>query len=164
MSGGMKRFFISGVLVAAWAMAASAVEPQTPASNARFGIAAEIPRGWVEAPASADGEGRRFTAPDGTATLSFWGNYELGNDVIRGVLIRPGEGETITEQSLEPDQVILSGIKGDRAFYRAHVLTCDGRIWINVAAEYPARMQAYYAPLVAHSAASLHRTKPCDAM
>src|SRR5262249_4992628 len=47
------------------------------------------------------------------------------------------EGETVTYLRGERDWVAVSGIKGDRIFYRKAVIACGGKVWHHVVFEYP---------------------------
>ena len=48
------------------------------------------------------------------------------------------DGEDVTYLRGERDRLTVSGLKGDRIFYRKVMLACGGTIWRHVAMEYPA--------------------------
>lgn len=121
--------------------------------NPRFGVSADVPSYWKMGPEPVNGDGRTFTAPDGSA--------EIGVTGIFSVLPRDEEisiwttraGETITYKVVQGNVVVVSGTRGDKVFYRKSLLNCG--IWNDLSIEYPARDKAEYDPLVVHVAASL---------
>jgi len=59
-----------------------------------------------------------------------------------------GEGETPTFIRGESDRIEVAGIKGDRKFYRKAIVACAGRVWHQIAFEYPVDMTRYIEPLM----------------
>ena len=51
-----------------------------------------------------------------------------------------GDGETPTFIRGESDRIEVAGIKGDRRYYRKAIVACAGRVWHQIAFEYPVDM------------------------
>ena len=68
--------------------------------------------------------------------------------------LEPGEGETITYKKEGSNWIIVSGIKGQKIFYRKSILSCRDTIWNDVSIEYPAAEKEKYDPLVSHARGS----------
>lgn len=125
--------------------------------NTRFGTTADVPRGWtLVEPPPVNSDGRIFTSPDERAEIIVSGSFNVLalNEEI-AILLAPTEGETITYKKQGPGWIVVSGTKGDRIFYRKHMLSCHGTIWNSVRLEYAASEKERFAPLVTHVAGSL---------
>jgi serine/threonine-protein kinase len=97
-----------------------------------------VPSSWLLQPASPTWKGRRYLSPDGNAWLALY-STNAGNDAAeRFKAVAFGEGEQITYLRGERDRLTVSGLKGDRIFYRKVMLACGGTVWRHVAIEYPA--------------------------
>jgi len=59
-----------------------------------------------------------------------------------------GDGETPTFLRGESDRIEVAGIKGDRKFYRKAIVACYGRVWHQIAFEYPVDMSRHIEPLL----------------
>ena len=97
-----------------------------------------VPRDWQLMPPDPNWQGRRYMAPDGNAWLAFYAT-NAGNDATaRFKAVAFADGEDVTYLRGERDRLTVSGLKGDRIFYRKVMLACGGTIWRHVAMEYPA--------------------------
>jgi hypothetical protein len=63
------------------------------------------------------------------------------------------DGEAITYFRREPDWLAVSGLKGNRIFYRKAVIACGGKIW--QAFEYPAVRKRQMDPFVVRASRSI---------
>jgi serine/threonine-protein kinase len=75
-----------------------------------------------------------------------------------------GEGESITYLRGERDWIAVSGLKGDRIFYRKAVIACQGRSWHLIAFEYPATMKQTMDAFVGAAAIAVQNSEEdgCD--
>jgi hypothetical protein len=97
-----------------------------------------VPADWVLQPASPSWQGRRYLSPEGNAWLAFYSTTAANDPAERFKAVAFGEGEQITYLRGERDRLTVSGLKGDRIFYRKVMLACGGTVWRHVAIEYPA--------------------------
>jgi serine/threonine-protein kinase len=124
--------------------------------NTRFGVTAEAPADWTMGAAPENNDGRVFVSPDKSAEIVISGIFSISprEEEIASRLV-PNEGETVTYKKRGAASVVVSGIKGDRIFYRKSMLSCHGAIWNDLSIEYPASEKAKYDAVVAHLASSL---------
>ena len=129
--------------------------------NERFGSTADVPTGWQAGTPPENGDGLTFTAPDGQATIAIFGSLNVWEkpDEAFAAHETPDEGETITYKHRDKRGTVVSGVKGDRIFYRKAILSCRGQVWNNVAIEYPAAQKQAFDPVVTHVAGSLRAGK-----
>ena len=97
-----------------------------------------IPRDWQLQPADARWQGRRYIAPDGSAWLAFYATNAANDAQARFQAVAFGEGEQVTYLQGTRDRLTVSGMKGDRIYYRKVMLACGGTMWRHLALEYPA--------------------------
>jgi hypothetical protein len=67
-------------------------------------------------------------------------------DHMRAVAFKDGETPTFIRG--ESDRIEVAGIKGDRRFYRKAIIACAGRVWHQLASEYPVDMSRHIEPLL----------------
>jgi hypothetical protein len=113
-----------------------------------------VPSSWQLEPPNPSWSGKRFVSPDRAAWLATYASTvepEPIPDHMKTVAF--GEGEEITYLRGERDWIAVSGLKGDRIFYRKAVLACGGKVWRHIAFEYPAgdkrRMDAFVSRVAA---------------
>jgi hypothetical protein len=152
----MIRLVLLTLLTGAAIVAARADTMRTYA-NPRFGATAEVPSDWRADPPPENGDGQRFSSPDGLATITISGILNLDDNVEAAMREEeePGAGETITYRQRSGRALITSGTRGMEIFYRKAILVCADRIWNHVSLEYPAAQKAHYDSLVARIAGSL---------
>jgi hypothetical protein len=152
----MIRPILLSVLAGA-AIVAARAETMRLYANPRFGAIAEVPGDWRADPPPENGDGQRFTSPDGLATITISGILNIGDTVEAAMREeeQPGAGETITYRQRSGRALITSGTRGSEIFYRKSLLVCGDRIWNHVSLEYPAAQKAHYDSLVARIAGSL---------
>ena len=109
-------------------------------------------------PPDPDWHGRRYVSPIGDAWLATYKSpvtQEPLSQHLKAVAF--AEGEEITYLRGERDWLVVSGVKGNRIFYRKVALTCDKRTWEHIAFEYPAETKRAFDGLVTRSARVLAR-------
>src|SRR4029077_19442678 len=79
----------------------------------------------------------RYMSPEGDAWLAFYASPADGEISTHLKTVAFAEGEEITALQASQDQLMVSGVKGGRAFYRKARLACEGRQWHHVALEFP---------------------------
>lgn len=97
-----------------------------------------IPRDWQLQPADSRWQGRRYIAPDGRAWIAFYATSAAKDSQARFQAVAFGDGEEVTYLHGTRDRLTVSGLKGDRIYYRKVVLACGGTLWRHLALEYPA--------------------------
>jgi hypothetical protein len=125
--------------------------------NDRFGVSADVPRDWRAGRPPENGDGLKFTSPDGAATIIVSGSYRIADSVAEALSSEqvPDEGETVTYQTRGPRMAVISGMRGERIFYRKVVLSCKDQVMNRVSIEYPLARKQQFDALVSHVAASL---------
>jgi serine/threonine-protein kinase len=132
--------------------------------NERFGSTADVPTDWTPGEAPDNGDGLRFTSPDGQAWIVVSGGRQVWDSVgeAMAILESPNEGEQITYRHRETRLVVVSGLKRDRIFYRKSILSCRDTVWNNVAIEYPAARKQVFDAIVVQVAKSLRPGKSIE--
>src|SRR5690606_959647 len=97
--------------------------------NARFGMGVDIPADFsVEGAAAVEGDGKRFRARNGRATITAWGAPARDADFMAetGARIAAEEaaGWAITYRSETPDWAAWGGTRGGHVFYAKAILVC----------------------------------------
>lgn len=145
-----------GAVFAILAAQSASAESWRAYHNERFGTTAEVPEGWRMGAPPENNDGRVFTSPDGRAEIVVSGMFSIGPRSEEFALrLGPLDGEIIEYDRRGRDWLVVSGVKGEKIFYRKSLLSCGDTIWNSVALEYPASEKEKYDPLVAHVAASL---------
>jgi len=110
----------------------------------RIEAAQLVPRDWQLQPPDPNWQGRRYVAPDGNAWLALYSTNAANDATARFKAVAFVDGEEVTYLRGERDRMTVSGLKGDRVFYRKVVLACGGTQWRHVALEYPAQDKARF--------------------
>ena len=156
------RIFLAAIF-AILALRSAGAESWCAYHNERFGTTAEVPADWRMGAPPENNDGRVFTSPDGRAEIVVSGMFSIGPRSEEFALrLGPLDGETIEYERRGRDWLVVSGVKGDKIFYRKSLLSCRDTIWNNISLEYPASEKKTYDPLVAHVAASLRAGKGYD--
>jgi len=112
------------------------------APRGRMEAAQFVPHDWQLQPADPNWQGRRYVAPEGNAWLALYSANAANDAAARFKAVAFADGEEITYLRGERDRLTVSGLKGDRIFYRKVMLACGGTQWRHVALEYPAQDKA----------------------
>ncbi len=108
-----------------------------------------LPPGWTEQPSQSKNGGKRFASPEGRAWVETFTSDVAAEPVsahMRSVAF--GDGEILTFIRGESDRIEVAGVKGDRRFYRKAIIACAGRVWHQIALEYPLDMSRHIEPLL----------------
>lgn len=133
--------------------------------NDRFGATADIPSTYKEGEAPANDDGRRFTSPEGDATIAVWGalatvtEESFADYAKRLVTYDKDDGWAIGYSAGKDGWTAFSGSKADRIFYEKVIEACNGDVANHVRLEYPAARKNEFDPIVAHVAKSLRNGK-----
>jgi len=124
-----------------------------------------VPRGWQPQPPDANWNGKRFLSPDGAAWFAAY-SAPVANEPIATHMktIAFGDGEAVTYLRGERNWIAVSGVKGDRIFYRKAIIACAGKAWHHIAFEYPVVMKREMDPFVNGAVNIVDRTENegCD--
>lgn len=113
-----------------------------------------VPPGWqLQAPES-NWNGKRFVSPDGSSWLAVY-SFPTTKEAVALHMqsVAFAEGETLTFLRGEKDWIAVSGVNGERIFYRKAIIACGGKVWHHIAFEYPIALKREMDPLVARAAA-----------
>lgn len=95
-----------------------------------------VPSDWQVEQSDPNWRGHKFVSPDGSSWFSAYSTPADHATRVDAMTTNPGE--QITYQKREGDWGVVSGFKGDKIFYRKAVLACGGKVWHEIAFEYPA--------------------------
>src|SRR5256885_4385479 len=110
----------------------------------RIEAAQIVPRDWQLQPPDPNWQGRRYVAPDSNAWLALYSTNAANDATARFKAVAFADGEEVTYLRGERDRMTVSGLKGDRIYYRKVMLACGGTQWRHVALEYPAQDKANF--------------------
>jgi serine/threonine-protein kinase len=123
---------------------AAAAEEFARGPRGRIEVSQIGPRDWQPQPPDPNWQGRRYVAPDGNAWLALYSTNAANDASARFKAVAFADGEEVTYLRGERDRMTVSGLKGDRIFYRKLMLACGGSQWRHVALEYPAQDKARF--------------------
>ena len=117
-----------------------------------------IPADWKLQPADPNFSGRRYLAPDGSAWLALY-SAPVDKDKVAAHLkeVAFADGEEVTYLRGARDWLAVSGLKGDRVYYRKAALACGGTTWRHIAFEYPADQKPMLDRVVERAAQAFDR-------
>jgi hypothetical protein len=117
-----------------------------------------IPADWKLQPADPNFSGRRYMAPDGSAWLALY-SAPADKDKVAAHLkeVAFADGEDVTYLRGAREWLAVSGLKGDRVYYRKAALACGGTIWRHLAFEYPAEQKPTLDRMVERAAQAFDR-------
>lgn len=160
----MKPWYVALFMAAALTGTALAAEWRTYV-NDRFGATADIPASFTEGEAPTNDDGRRFTSPEGDATIAVWGSLaSLEGESFQQyaeqlVSYDKKDGWTISYTAGKTDWYAFSGSKDGQILFEKIIQACDGQIANHVRLEYPAARKKEFDPIVAHVTKSLRSEK-----
>jgi hypothetical protein len=117
-----------------------------------------IPAGWTLQPEDPNFSGRRYMAPDGSAWLALYSapaDKDKAAEHFKNVAF--AEGEQVTYIRGARDWLAVSGLKGERVYYRKAALSCGGTLWRHIAFEYPAEQKPVMDRMVERAAQAFDR-------
>jgi hypothetical protein len=147
------------LLAAGLALAGAAPPTYKTYHNPRFGFRIDYPADFRPQPEPTNGDGRRFTSPDGQNVLSAYAGYNAldGGLAEQRELVRASWQEkkhaTLTLDQLTRTGYVLSGRVKGRIFYEKTVLknnTLTTFLW-----EYPAARKAAMDAIIRHTIQTL---------
>jgi hypothetical protein len=136
-----------------------------PTTRGLLSLSQLLPRDWKMQPPDSNWTGKRFVSPEGSAWFALYSSPVVPDQVTTHMKeIAFGEGESITYLRGEKDWIAVSGLKGDRIFYRKAVIACAGRSWHQIAFEYPINMKQAMDAFVSGAAVGVQNSEDdgCD--
>ncbi len=130
------------------------------------GFQGPIPSGWQLQPTDPNLKGQRFASPDGEGSLALYATSAEQEPIAKHMnAIAFVEGEQITHLRGEEDWIEVAGFKADHSFYRKAVLACAGRVWHEVAFEYPTQSLEEITKFVSRAAKAVRNSEDqgCEA-
>ena len=125
-----------------------------------------VPSGWQLQSTDPNFKGQRFASPDGEGSLALYATSAEEEPIAKHMnAIAFVEGEQITHLRSEEDWIEVAGFKADHSFYRKAVLACAGRVWHEVAFEYPTQSQEEITKFVSRVAKAVQNSEDqgCEA-
>ena len=117
-----------------------------------------IPADWKLQPEDPNFSGRRYMAPDGSAWLALYSAPADKVNVAEHLKnVAFADGEEVTYLRGTRDWLAVSGLKGDRVYYRKAALSCGGTLWRHIAFEYPADQKPMLDRVVERAAQAFDR-------
>ena len=90
----------------------------------------------------------------------------VGDESVAGHMktLAFADEEVITFLQGERNWISVSGVKGNRIFYRKAIIACAGKTWHHIAFEYPADQKQRMEPFVIRAAEFAHHSENegCD--
>jgi hypothetical protein len=117
-----------------------------------------IPAGWTLQAEDPNFSGRRYMATDGSAWLALYSapaDKDKAAEHLKNVAFADGEQVTFIRGTR--DWLAVSGLKGDRVYYRKAALSCGGTLWRHIAFEYPAEQKPMLDRVVERAAQAFDR-------
>jgi len=130
------------------------------AQGDRYTTADLVPPGWQLQPTDPNLKGQRFVSADGAAWLALFATPAEQQPIAKHMnAVAFVDGEQITHLHGEENSIEVSGLKADRSFYRKAVLACAGRVWHEVAFEYPTQTQGSISGFVNRAAKAVEHSE-----
>lgn len=112
-----------------------------------------VPPNWQLQSPNPNWKGNRFLSPDGSSWLTVYASLTTTEPIASHMQsVAFAESETVTYLRGERNWIAVSGIKGDRIFYRKAVIACGGKVWHHIAFEYPMAVKRQMDPFVMRAA------------
>lgn len=115
-----------------WGAAASA--DSLTYHNDRFDVQGRLPVNFVAGPAPQNGDGREFSSPDDSGTISIYGSYNTTDSIAayreQTRAFHENDGAEISYEDGQQDWFVLSGSDGETVFYLRveQGKSCDGDV------------------------------------
>jgi hypothetical protein len=129
-------------------------------SRGTYTVADLVPPDWQLQPTDPNLKGQRFVSADGAAWLALFATPAEQQPIAKHMnAVAFVDGEQITHLHGEENSIEVSGLKADRSFYRKAVLACAGRVWHEVAFEYPTQTQGSISEFVNRAAKAVENSE-----
>ncbi|WP_183364575.1 hypothetical protein [Gellertiella hungarica] len=125
--------------------------------NARFRFVIDVPEGFVAKPAPDNGDGQKWTTPDGYAELIAFGSLGTTFNAEKAAAKADPAGRYFASGK---SWFVTSGIRDRTIFYARTIRGCDGAV-ITFRFEYPALRKISYDGLIKRIGKSL-KSLPCS--
>ncbi|GAA0310075.1 hypothetical protein [Rhodovulum strictum] len=123
--------------------------------NSRFGTAIAYPASYFQPePPPGNGDGRRFASADGSAQFLVFAQFNVMGQTLGGLMQSDEDAlgrERISYRATGEGWYVLSGLTGERIFYRKILLTADDVIHV-FEIVYPAQLKAEFDAVVSYMA------------
>jgi hypothetical protein len=135
-----------------------ALAANRPDQSPTSGLAQLIPKDWLQQKPDQNSTGKRFTSPDGSASVAI---YTAPVDQTKIVPFMKDfafiDGEKITDLRAQQNWIAVTGSKsdGNRLFYREAVIACAGRTWHQIGFEYPENMKTQMGGFISDAAVAV---------
>jgi hypothetical protein len=151
----MRTLLIAPLMLLA-TLCASVAAPFSHHQEGHPNAAKVIPPGWRLQPHDGNWLGSRFVSPDGSSWFAAYSSPVASEPVAAHMnTIAAQDGEAVTYFRREQDWLAVSGMKGNRIFYRKAVIACGGKTWHHIAFEYPAARKRQMDPFVVRASQSI---------
>jgi len=119
-----------------------------------------VPPTWQLQPPDPNWKGKRFLSPDGSSWLAVYA-FPTASEPIASHMqsVAFAKDETPIYLRGERSWIVVSGIKGDRIFYRKAIIACGGKVWHHIAFEYPSALKQEVEPFVMRAAAIVNQAE-----
>lgn len=124
--------------------------------NARFRFALDVPAGFTAKPAPDNGDGQKWTTPDGYAELIAYGSFASSISEEKTAAKSDPASRYFASGK---EWFVTSGIRDRTLFYTKSIEGCDDAV-ITFRFEYPALRKISYDGLIKRIGKSLH-SLPC---
>jgi hypothetical protein len=135
------------------ALISSAAEAASHHGHGHPDAAQVVPANWRLDQTDPNSRGHKFVSPDGSSWFEAYATP--ADQATRVGAMNSNPGEQITYQKREGDWGAVSGFNGDKIFYRKAVLACGGKVWHEIAFEYPAERKREMDPFVIRASRSI---------
>lgn len=125
--------------------------------NGRFLFEIDVPDGFVAQPPPDNGDGQKWTTPDGYAELTAYGSLGTGFEQEKAAARSDPDSNYFASGKA---WFVTSGLRGRTIFYARSIRGCDDAV-ITFRFEYPALRKISYDGLIRRIGKSL-RSLPCN--
>lgn len=104
--------------------------------NPRFEYSISYPpKVLIPQPIAANGDGREFLSEDGRTIMLVYGQENVRDETLREIYQETSESITVSYKTLKKNWFVVSGLKGDKIFYRKTIYRNDQFLTFSI--EYP---------------------------
>lgn len=114
-----------------------------------------IPHDWRTVSPPGGMNAQAFVSPNGDAWIAFKAEPASRSVAAQLAVLRTVRGGDVTYEREGRTWIVVSGVTGQRIFYRKAMLACGGRAWHYLELEYPAAQKRAFDDLVTRSSKAL---------